>query len=69
MVEPHVVGKQVDRTASQLAAAAACVSAGVGPGQIDHVVGVAKAYTTRVGAGAFITEQDNPDGDTIRERG
>ncbi len=56
-------------TSSHPIAGAACVSAGIGPGQIDHVVGVAKAYTTRVGAGPFITEQDNPDGDTIRERG
>jgi adenylosuccinate synthase len=56
-------------TSSHPIAGAACVSAGIGPGQIDQVVGVAKAYTTRVGAGAFITEQDNPDGDTIRERG
>jgi adenylosuccinate synthase len=36
---------------------------------IDRVVGIMKAYATRVGAGPFPTEQDNPIGDRIRERG
>ncbi|GEL13144.1 adenylosuccinate synthetase [Lapidilactobacillus concavus DSM 17758] len=43
--------------------------AGIGPKMIDHVVGVAKAYTSRVGAGPFPTEQLNEIGDYIREAG
>ncbi len=45
------------------------VGAGVGPSEIDHVVGVAKAYTSRVGDGPFPTEQLNETGDFIREAG
>lgn len=56
-------------TSSHPIAAGACVSAGIGPNAIDRVVGVAKAYTTRVGAGVFLTEQANEQGDLIRERG
>jgi adenylosuccinate synthase len=56
-------------TSSHPISGGACVSAGLGPGAIDCVIGVAKAYTTRVGAGVFVTEQDNEYGDTIRERG
>ncbi|MGQ9732198.1 MAG: adenylosuccinate synthase [Candidatus Zipacnadales bacterium] len=56
-------------TSSHPIAGGACIGVGIGPTAIDSVVGVAKAYTTRVGAGIFLTEQDNPDGDTIRERG
>jgi len=56
-------------TSSHPIAGGACIGAGVGPKAIDNVVGVAKAYTTRVGAGAFITEQPNANGDLIRERG
>ncbi len=43
-------------TSSNPIAGAACTGAGVGPTRIDHVVGVAKAYTTRVGEGPFPTE-------------
>jgi adenylosuccinate synthase len=56
-------------TSSNPVAGAACVGAGVGPKQIDDVWGVAKAYTTRVGAGPFPSELDNEVGDLIRERG
>jgi len=56
-------------TSSHPIAGGACVGAGVGPTAIDNVVGVGKAYTTRVGAGAFVTEQDNENGNLIRERG
>ena len=56
-------------TSSHPIAGGACVSIGVGPKDIHRVVGVAKAYTTRVGAGIFVTEQDNKAGDEIRERG
>ena len=45
------------------------VGAGIGPKAIDHVVGVAKAYTSRVGSGPFPTEQLNETGDYIREAG
>ena len=56
-------------TSSNPVAGAACVGAGVGPRDIDEVWGVAKAYTTRVGAGPFPTELDDETGDEIRERG
>lgn len=52
-----------------------CSSLGIGPGSgvserhLSRVVGVAKAYSTRVGAGPLPTEQRNPIGDRIRERG
>lgn len=45
------------------------VGAGVGPQAINHVVGVAKAYTSRVGDGPFPTEQDNKIGDFLRDAG
>jgi adenylosuccinate synthase len=56
-------------TSSNPVAGAACVGAGVGPADIDEVWGVAKAYTTRVGAGPFPTELDDDLGALIRERG
>src|SRR3954467_1803356 len=56
-------------TSSNPVAGAACVGAGVGPKDIDEVWGVAKAYTTRVGAGPFPTELDDEMGLEIRERG
>jgi adenylosuccinate synthase len=56
-------------TSSNPIAGAACVGAGVGPADIDEVWGVAKAYTTRVGAGPFPTELDDELGAHIRERG
>jgi adenylosuccinate synthase len=56
-------------TSSNPIAGAACVGAGVGPADIDEVWGVAKAYTTRVGAGPFPTELDDDLGARIRERG
>ncbi len=43
-------------TSSNPIAGAACTGTGVGPTRIDHVIGVAKAYTTRVGEGPFLTE-------------
>ncbi|QEK13497.1 adenylosuccinate synthase [Crassaminicella thermophila] len=45
------------------------VGAGIGPNMIEEVVGVVKAYTTRVGKGPFVTEQDNEIGDKIRVAG
>jgi adenylosuccinate synthase len=56
-------------TSSNPVAGAACVGAGVGPADIDEVWGVAKAYSTRVGAGPFPTELDDELGALIRERG
>ena len=56
-------------TSSNPVAGAACVGAGVGPGDIDDVWGVAKAYTTRVGAGPFPTELEDGVGRQLRERG
>lgn len=56
-------------TSSHPLAGAACLGTGVGPTAINAVVGVAKSYTTRVGAGVFPTELANEIGDHIRERG
>jgi adenylosuccinate synthase len=56
-------------TSSNPVAASACIGAGVGPKQIDEVWGIAKAYTTRVGAGPFPSELDDELGDQIREAG
>ncbi len=56
-------------TSSHPVAGGACLGTGIGPTAIDSVTIVCKSYSTRVGAGAFPTEQANPDGDLIRERG
>ena len=58
-------------TSSNPTAGNACVGSGIGPRFIDHVVGVVKAYTTRVGAGPFVTELLDTDGpgNQIRETG
>ncbi len=56
-------------TSSNPIAGGVCTGAGVGPKQITDVFGVMKAYTSRVGEGPFITEQNNDVGDTIRELG
>jgi adenylosuccinate synthase len=56
-------------TSSNPIAGAACVGAGVGPADIDEVWGVAKAYTTRVGAGPFPTELDDEIGTYLQDRG
>lgn len=56
-------------TSSHPVAGGACLGTGIGPTAIDAVIGVCKAYTTRVGAGAFPTELLNETGDWIRERG
>jgi adenylosuccinate synthase len=56
-------------TSSHPSAGGACIGTGLGPTQIDQIIAVSKSYTTRVGAGAFPTEQLNAIGDTIRERG
>ena len=56
-------------TSSNTVAGAACAGAGVGPTAIDEVVGIAKAYTTRVGTGAFPTEDEGPLGERLRAVG
>jgi adenylosuccinate synthase len=56
-------------TSSNPVAGGACVGAGVGPTEIDLVLGVMKAYTTRVGEGPFPTEFRDGMGDYMRERG
>ena len=56
-------------TSSNPIAGGACVGAGVGPTKISTVIGVVKAYTTRVGEGPFPTELTDETGDLIRERG
>lgn len=56
-------------TSSHPIAAGVCVGTGVGPAMIDDIIGVAKAYTTRVGKGPFPTELENEIGDTIRSKG
>jgi len=56
-------------TSSHPVAGSACLGTGVGPTRIDDVYMIAKAYTTRVGAGPFPTEDTGRQGDLIRERG
>ncbi|HSN44035.1 MAG TPA: adenylosuccinate synthase [Propionibacteriaceae bacterium] len=56
-------------TSSNPIAAGACTGAGVGPNRIDRAVGIAKAYTTRVGEGPFPTELFDADGERLRAEG
>ena len=56
-------------TSSNTVAANAATGVGLGPRAIGYVLGIAKAYTTRVGGGPFPTELDNDIGRTIGERG
>jgi adenylosuccinate synthase len=56
-------------TSSNCVAGAACTGSGVGPTAIDHVLGISKAYTTRVGGGPFPTEDTGAAGERLRELG
>ena len=56
-------------TSSNVVAGQAAVGSGQGPGAIDYVLGITKAYTTRVGGGPFPTEQENDIGQLLGERG
>ena len=56
-------------TSSETVAGGACAGLGFGPKEVDHVVGVVKAYATRVGGGPFPTEQQNEIGEQLRKRG
>lgn len=56
-------------TSSHPLSAGVCVGSGVGPKVISNIIGVAKAYTTRVGKGPFPTELNDEIGETIRNKG
>jgi len=56
-------------TSSNTVAGQAATGAGLGPGALDYVLGITKAYTTRVGSGPFPTEQDNAIGQELGRRG
>lgn len=56
-------------TSSSTTAGGVCTGAGVGPGRLDEVLGIAKAYSTRVGSGPFPTEIKGGIGDLLREKG
>ncbi len=56
-------------TSSNSSGVGVCAGSGLPPRHIHKVIGVLKAYSTRVGGGPFVTEQDNPTGNHIRERG
>jgi adenylosuccinate synthase len=56
-------------TSSNPVAGGACVGTGLGPRDIDRVIGIAKAYVSRVGAGPFPTELEDATGDLLIERG
>jgi adenylosuccinate synthase len=56
-------------TSSNSVAGGACTGLGIGPTRISRVIGVVKAYTTRVGSGPFPTEISGPAGEEIREKG
>ncbi len=56
-------------TSSSTVAGGAATGIGIGPNRIDEVIGVAKAYVTRVGEGPFPTEIDGPDQQRLRELG
>jgi adenylosuccinate synthase len=56
-------------TSSNTCAANAAIGTGVGPGDVGYVLGITKAYTTRVGAGPFPTELHDEDGEYLSKRG
>lgn len=56
-------------TSSHPVAAGACIGGGIGPNKIDRVLGITKAYTTRVGEGPFPTELDGEVGEMLRKKG
>ncbi|MCC7201426.1 MAG: adenylosuccinate synthase [Nitrospirae bacterium] len=56
-------------TSSNATSGGACTGTGVGPTKIDKVIGVVKAYTTRVGSGPFPTELDDATGELLRDKG
>jgi adenylosuccinate synthase len=56
-------------TSSNTVAAQAAIGSGIGPGHVGYVLGIAKAYTTRVGSGPFPTELTDAIGERLGERG
>lgn len=56
-------------TSSNTISGNACCGTGIGPKRIDHVIGIVKAYTTRVGEGPFPTELFDATGDFLQEKG
>jgi len=56
-------------TSSNCVAGAAAAGAGIGPNQLHYVLGITKAYTTRVGSGPFPTELSDDVGEQLRQRG
>jgi adenylosuccinate synthase len=56
-------------TSSNPISGTACSGAGVGPDKLHHIIGIVKAYTTRVGAGPFPTELHDETGDYMQKRG
>jgi adenylosuccinate synthase len=56
-------------TSSNCVAGAVCTGSGVGPTKIDRVLGITKAYTTRVGSGPFPTEDEGEGGEALRKAG
>ena len=56
-------------TSSNTVAAQAATGSGIGPNKLGYVLGIVKAYTTRVGSGPFPTEQENEIGQLLGERG
>ena len=56
-------------TSSNPVSGSACAGAGVGPDKLHHILGIVKAYTTRVGSGPFPTELEDETGDYIQEKG
>jgi adenylosuccinate synthase len=56
-------------TSSNSTAGGASTGSGIGPNQISRVIGIIKAYTTRVGSGPFPTELDNEEGERLRQAG
>ncbi len=56
-------------TSSNTSSGNAAIGSGVGPKNLDRIVGVTKAYISRVGSGPFLTEQENEIGDYLIEKG
>jgi len=56
-------------TSSNPTAGGACTGSGIGPTKITRVIGILKAYTTRVGSGPFPTELFDEDGEALRRIG
>ena len=56
-------------TSSNPVAGSACTGTGIGPNRLNHIAGIVKAYTTRVGAGPFTTELNDETGDYIQKKG